>query len=144
MPQTTISRSASARDRITLEHHRLSAQLDLIELTTDPARLPAALERLHVLLDEHFPGEEASDGLHEAIGGATPHLLPAVQHLFDEHRDFLADLHSLTARARWLAAGPLAELRAGLAGLTARLRDHEARENDLFGESVYTDVGSQD
>ena len=144
MPQTTASRSVSARERIALEHRRLSAQLDLIEQTADPARLPADLERLRVLLAEHFAGEEAADGLHEALGGATPHLLPAVQHLFDEHREFLADLHSLTSRARWLAAGPLAELRAGVAGLAARLRDHEAREDDLFGESVYTDIAGQD
>ena len=144
MPQTTASRSVTARERIALEHHRLSAQLDSIELISDPARYPAALERLRELLAEHFAGEEASDGLHEAIGGGTPHLLPAVQHLFDEHREFVADLDGLTGRARELVEGPLADLRAGVAGLIARLRDHEARENDLFGESVYTDVAGQD
>lgn len=144
MPQTAPSRPGDARERIAEEHRHLSELLDRVEEMSAPAGLAAALERLRSLLVAHFESEEADDGLHEAIGGATPHLLPAVQHLFDEHREFLSDVDSLTARAHELAAGPVEDLRLGVAGLAARLRAHEARENELFGESVYTDIGSQD
>jgi len=144
MPHTAASRSGSARERIAREHRQLSELLDCIEGISAPDRLEIELEGLRALLEAHFAGEEDADGLHEAVGRSTPHLLPAVQHLFDEHREFLADLEALTGRACELAAGPVAELCAGVCGLAARLRAHEARENDLFGESVYADVGSQD
>lgn len=144
MPETAVSRPGDARQRIAEEHRHLSELLDQIEDISAPAGLAAALERLRGLLVAHFEGEEADDGLHDAIGCSTPHLLPAVQHLFDEHREFLSDLDALTARARELAAGPVEELRTRVAGLASRLRAHEAEENELFGESVYTDVGSQD
>jgi hypothetical protein len=144
MPQAAASRSGSARERIAREHRQLSELLDRIEGISTPARLALELEGLRALLEAHFAGEEADDGLHEAVGHATPHLLPAVQHLFDEHREVLTELEELTARARELAAGPVADLCTCVCGLAARLRAHEARENDLFGESVYADVGSQD
>jgi hypothetical protein len=144
MAHAAASRSAGTRERIAREHRQLSELLDCIETITAPAQLALELEGLRALLEAHFAGEEDADGLHEVVGRATPHLLPAVQHLFDEHREFLADLEGLTARACELAAGPVAELCAGVNALAARLRAHEARENDLFGESVYADVGSQD
>lgn len=136
--------SGAARERIADEHRRLRILLDQVEATDGPSRLAQGLIELRGLLIEHFHGEEADDGLHEAIGRSTPHLLPAVQHLFDEHRAFLVDLEALIRRARELAAGPMAELESGVARLAERLHAHEERENDLFGESVYADVGSQD
>lgn len=142
MPDASVA--GAARDRIVEEHRHLRLLLDWVETIDGPARLADALGELQTLLIEHFEGEEADDGLHEAVGRSTPHLLPAVQHLFDEHRVFRTDLEALIGGARRLAAGPMAELAAGVAHLAARLRAHEARENDLFGESVYADVGSQD
>ncbi len=142
MPDASVA--GAARDRIVEEHRRLRLLLDRVEVIDAPARLAGELRELRTLLIDHFEGEEADDGLHEAVGRATPHLLPAVQHLFDEHRVFLTDLDSLIRLARRLAAGPMAELADGVAHLAERLRAHEARENDLFGESVYADVGSQD
>lgn len=136
--------SGAARNRIVDEHRRLRTLLDRVETIDGPARLGEELGELRTLLIQHFEGEEADDGLHEAIGDSTPHLLPAVQHLFDEHREFLVDLEALIQRAGEIAAGPMAELEAGVARLAARLRAHEERENELFGESVYADVGSQD
>jgi hypothetical protein len=138
------STAGAARDRIVEEHRHLRILLDRVGEIDGPARLAAELGELQTLLIDHFEGEEADDGLHEAVGRSTPHLLPAVQHLFDEHRQFLTDLEALIGRARQLAAGPMAELHGGVAHLAERLRAHEARENDLFGESVYADVGSQD
>jgi hypothetical protein len=133
----------AARERIDEEHAAMRALLDRIEQTSVPDRLVVELERLDALLDAHFAGEEADDGLHEAIGSTAPHLLPAVQHLFDEHRVFRADIGSIAADARRLAEGPLAELNRRVADLAARLRAHEEREDELFGDSVYTDLGGR-
>lgn len=134
----------AAKHRIEEEHAALRSTLARIERTTDLRALVPQLQELGAALESHFATEEADDGLHEAIGSESPSYLPAVQLLFDEHREMLAQVASLTEKAWVLSEGPLAEVLAGVEALVGRLRAHEARENELFGDAVYTDLGPQD
>jgi hypothetical protein len=129
--------------RIADEHAALRRALDLLEGTRDLERLLPQLASLRRLLVEHFAGEEAADGLHAAVGEAAPSLFPALDHLFEEHRHLIEDLDALIDRATRLAAGPLAEVLAAVAGLAGRLRHHEERENSLLGDSLYTELGGR-
>jgi hypothetical protein len=138
MPKT------AARNRIAEEHAALSALLKSIQRIEAPGRLAVELEKLQTLLREHFATEEAEDGLHAAVDRSAPHLLPAVQQLFDEHRQFLGDLEGLVETAQALSAGPMADLLRGVAELAARLHTHEVQETELFIDSVYTDLGAGD
>jgi len=134
----------AAKQRIEEEHAALRTALERLEATTDLRALVPQLQELGSMLESHFATEEADDGLHEAIGDESPALLPAVQRLFDEHREMLAQVASLTEKAWVLSQGPLAEVLTGIEDLTGKLRAHEARETELFGDAVYTDVGPQD
>ncbi len=136
--------TAAAKTRIADEHAALSALLDEIVQLDAPGRLAEDLEKLQTLLRAHFETEEAEDGLSAAVGRSTPQLLPSVEHLFEEHRQFLGDLDHLLGSARALSNGPMADLLSGVADLAQRLHAHEVEETELFLDSVYTDLGTGD
>lgn len=128
-------------DPIAEEHRALRASLARIEETTDLRLLLPLLEDLRELLAAHFAHEEAVDGLHEVIGDAAPHLLTAVQRLFDEHRECLELLDRLGERARECYEGPVREVLDQVGALAAKLHAHEAQETELLAGAVYEDVG---
>lgn len=132
---------ASSLDEIAEEHRALGVALKSLEAAADPAAILPQLEELRGLLERHFAGEEASDGLPKAVGTNAPHLLAALEGIFDEHREFLKDLDVLTAETRaCIARG--AELKSSVVEFVDRMREHEVRETQLIGDAVYTDVGS--
>ncbi|MCB1035075.1 MAG: hypothetical protein KDD47_14705 [Acidobacteria bacterium] len=135
---------AGTRNRIADEHAQLSALLDEVVLIDAPVRLVPKLEKLHTLLREHFHHEEGKEGLQAALGRSASHLLPTLQHLYDDHQVFLRDLEGLIGRARKLAEGQVRTLMSGVAKLAERLEAHEAEENELFTDAVYTELGGGD
>ncbi len=134
---------ASSLDEIAEEHRALGVALKGLETAGDPAAILPQLEDLRTLLERHFAGEEASDGLPDTVGTNAPHLLAALEGIFDEHREFLKDLDVLAAETRaCLARG--AELRSSVVQFVDRMREHEVRETQLIGDAVYNDVGQAD
>jgi len=142
MPGKPQSESDS-RQRIDDEHRHLNELLAELTATRDLSRVETLLGHLRVLLVTHFATEEAPEGLHELVSKQAAHRLPNLQHLFDEHREFLTRLDRLRDAAAVCQAGPVAKVLDGVAGLAASLRQHELEEEELFGEAFYTDIGGR-
>ena len=135
--------TASSLDEIAEEHRALGDALKRLEAAAEPAAILPQLEDLRRLLERHFAGEEAADGLPRTVGHNAPHLLAALEGIFDEHREFLKDLDVLAAESRaCIARG--AELRSSVVEFVGRMREHEVRETQLIGDAVYTDIGHVD
>ncbi|MEE8526233.1 MAG: hemerythrin domain-containing protein [Thermoanaerobaculia bacterium] len=125
---------------IAAEHRALVEALEALEGTHDPGELRLRLAALRGLLEQHYAGEEAADGLPGVIDANAPHLVASMQRIFDEHRQFLLDLEQLGAEAR-ACVDRNAGLHRGITGLVDRLRDHERRETSLVSDAVNTDIG---
>jgi hypothetical protein len=136
-------RRQAARSRIDDEHRQLGELLLSLVHTHDLQRVEKLLAELHTLLVHHFEGEEGAQGLHSVVGEGASHRLPNLQHLFDEHREFLARLDELRAATARALAGPVKEIAEGIHQLAESLRRHESEEERLFSEAFYTDLGGR-
>jgi hypothetical protein len=123
---------------IEAEHDELRALLGDLEAAPFAELLPL-LEQLRSLLVEHFQTEEGPDGL-EAVTQKQPQFLPRLSEIFDEHRAFLTGLEQLTARVQACAKEQQFALDA-VRALAKKLHEHEAKENELLGDVLYTDLG---
>lgn len=141
-PVTTDDNARTFED-IAAEHRALDKALEVLAGTDDPGELLPRLAKLRGLLEQHYAGEEAADGLPRLIGSNAPHLVASLQRIFDEHRQFLFDLEQLSAEAR-ACVDRNAELHRGIAGFVDRLHDHERRETSLVSDAVNTDLGHGD
>ena len=139
-PQPT---SSEARDRIDEEHHRLRDLLRTLDQTEDRAEIPVLLDGLRTLLVEHFESEEGPDGLHKAVQQLAPRHVHHVEEVIDEHKELLDSLDELRERARVADDGTWPDVCRGGTDLTQRLREHEERENELFDDSLLTDLGGE-
>lgn len=142
-----VPRSGGKRDepsghkrRIEDEHRRIRSSLETLENVADLSALLHTLRELKPILEQHFAHEEADDGIHDIIGLTAPNLVPSVQDLFDEHKQFLQLLGELTsevARAREVIFEWRDRLIQGL-------RSHEERETELFSQAAYSELGAGD
>ncbi len=131
----------SWEETIEHDHHAIKEILERLEATMDPHLLLPILEELRMSLVEHFAREEAPEGLHELISTMSPNTVASLQNVLGEHEDFLVRLDSLIERTRKVVRGPLAEILRDAMALSESLHDHEARETELFTDSVFTDLG---
>jgi len=123
---------------IQAEHDELRALLETLVNTQLEGLLPL-LGQLRNLLVEHFATEEGPDGL-EAITENQPQFLPRLEEIFREHQGFLARLDGIARRVE----GVLRErdtLLIDVRALAHELHEHEAKENELLGDVLYTDLG---
>lgn len=134
----------AARRQIAEEHRALRLLLERLETTSDPQALLLRLDELRGLLARHFAREEAPDGLHGVIDASAPHLVVSVQGLFEEHREYLAELERLAGTVRACLEGPVAEARRGVTELCRKLHEHEAAETLLLAGAMYDDLGGGD
>ncbi len=141
--KTSTPRRQAARSRIDDEHRQLGELLLSLAHTHDLHRVAKLLEDLQTLLVHHFEGEEGAQGLHSVVGEGAAHRLPNLQHLFDDHREFLARLDELRGATARALAGPVKEIGEGIHQLSESLRRHEAEEERLFSEAFYTDLGGR-
>ncbi|NJL29005.1 MAG: hypothetical protein HC897_14510 [Thermoanaerobaculia bacterium] len=139
--QPAATPAQASAQRIADEHRALGTTVHQLETTTDLRQLIPLLQTLRVQLEAHFASEEGDDGLEEAISSDAPHLLSSLQHIFDDHRAFLAHLDDLSAKTRACLDGPVAEILAGSVQLAQDLRAHEERETELLNDALYTDFG---
>ena len=137
------SHRQTARRRIDDEHRQLGELLLSLVHTHDLHRVEKLLGELQTLLVHHFEGEEGGQGLHAVVGEGAAHRLPNLQHLFEEHREFLARLAALRALTAAALAGPAKEIAEGIHHLAESLRRREAEGDRLFGEAFYTDLGGR-
>lgn len=136
--------AATSLEQIVEEHKALADSVDRLEKSTDPHQVLPRLEKLRGQLVHHFEGEEAPGGLRADVRRSAPYLLPSVEKVFSEHREFLDEIDALHDKAEALLRGPLAEILDGVTVLTRKLRDHEMRESELLSDVYYNDYGSAD
>jgi len=139
-PRGSDSRS-DARAKIDDEHRELNRLLQEITQTQDLVRIKAMLADLATLLRAHFETEEGPKGIHEVVGEQASHTLPAVQRLFEEHRQILTRIEQLRIEVADCLDGPVRRTIGGVTSLVEMLHQHEADEEELFANSFYTDLG---
>jgi hypothetical protein len=145
MSDPSSTPSVTGIDAQTLaEHRRIRDLTSQLENNSELRELLTHLAELRLALVPHFFGEEAPDGLYAMIRSMAPRLLGRLDQLEREHQAFLGDIDALAARARLCLAGPVAEVLGEARALARRLRNHEAAEDDILLDTMYTDLGQGD
>jgi len=130
-----------AARQIREEHVRLKELLTRIDATGDLPGLLPLLEDLRDLLASHFAREEAEDAIGPAV--LSSRLQNVAQEILAEHGVFLRDLDRLIAQGKGALETRNAVF-AGMEDLGRRLREHEAKEDDLILDLAETDLGGGD
>lgn len=127
-----------------LDDHRLIGELvGKIALATTAEDTALNLEQLVPLLHRHFREEEDEiGGLHAEIVRRTPQQHQALLDLKAEHARLLEDVQCLLAAAK--SERPAKNLVQLGERLKNQLAAHEAKETELFLDSIWTDFGEGD
>jgi hypothetical protein len=136
-----------------LDEHRecmmLVAELEAcLDRRPEPAKewvaaVQDCLGRLRGALSEHFK-DETEGWLYREMPLRRPRFAPALERLEAEHPEILADLDVVAKKAGSLndpERHHLRELAGHLQLLTARLRRHEAEENEILIAAAVEDTG---
>ncbi len=102
------------------------------------------LLRLRHSLTEHF-GEEGESWLYREVPLRRPRFAPALERLEGEHPDILKALDEVLEKTRIGAKAErhhLRELNGFVQLFTAKLRRHEAEENEILVAAALEDTGS--
>jgi hypothetical protein len=138
-----VSDGPAIGDEILADHRMIRDVAKVVQSTSDLSELLKRLAEFRVLLERHFVTEEAPDGFYETLRITAPRHIVQIDQLKREHPMFLADLDRVSERVKLCLAAKGEVLREARA-LTARLWDHETREDSLFLDSIYTDLGQGD
>jgi hemerythrin len=143
MAEADDRRSAltDAKDEFLDEHRKIMEMTRQVETAPDLVELMSRLREFRSLLESHFSGEEAGDGLYDSIRAIAPRHYGRLDQLEKDHRAFLTEIEKIAERARACLEGPVAEILRGARELTRRLADHEATENQLLFDTIYMDLG---
>lgn len=139
-----------------LDEHRecmklVTALESCLERRPDPAgewlgEVRECLSRLRGSLAEHFR-EETEGWLYREMPLRRPRFAPALERLEQEHPEILRALDEVAGRAAKLSDPErhhLRELSGHLHLLTARLRRHEAEENEILIAAALEETGQGD
>jgi len=107
-----------------------------------PLKLRAQLAVTHTQITDHF-GFEEQNGWKDAVLKQEPRLEHAARGLVDEHRQLVRSLDTLIEEVE--DAQNLDDVfREKVLRWIQRVRDHEARENDLLEDAFVEDLGAGD
>jgi hypothetical protein len=122
----------------------LQALQDVVSADCDatPLRMGNRLAMARTQVTEHFAWEE-SNGWATAILQQEPRLEHAVRHLLQEHRELTQSLDTLIDEAAAIQHADK-PFREKVLRWIERVRDHEARENELLEEAFEEDLGAGD
>lgn len=135
--------AAAARKRLLEDHLEISRLSGEVSKTTDAKAMLAHLAKLKPLLERHFREEEAEfDGLHAGVRKRTPEQTLALKSLELDHTKLLEMVGKLRALATKPAAGKT--LCKHGSELHEFLCTHEARENEVFLDSIWNEIGEGD
>jgi len=123
------------------EHRSIRECVQRIESSRSLVELVDLLAEFRGLLVRHFLNEEASDGFFDAMRNSASRQLTKLDQLAKEHWELLSQLDRLSEGARACLAGPVAAVLTEAQALAHRIRTHEAAENALLLDTVYTDFG---
>lgn len=114
---------------------RANGQADWIEQVRD------AVGGLESALDRHQRETEAPDGLFAEIVDQSPHLVPAVDSLREEHREMASKCYAIRDSAAEPDVSP-AELRRGIVGLLGNIMMHRQNGAELVFDACNVDLGT--
>jgi hypothetical protein len=140
--QAPSAQKPTPRD-ILAEHDRLQQLIGRLDETRQLDTFVPLLEDLEGLLRQHFEHEEEPHGLLEDISSHAPQNLDSLEEILDEHPEIIAELQVLIGQAKSDDVSPT-DVFGGYRRLKERLLDHERRENQLFMDSFYLDIGDCD
>jgi hypothetical protein len=106
------------------------------------AGLRARLGAAHAHITEHFRFEEQNGYMH-AVRAREPRLERAIHQLAEEHRQLARSLEALIERARDTTSLD-DRFRDEVREWVERVRQHEARENDIVQDAFNLDIGAED
>jgi hemerythrin HHE cation binding domain-containing protein len=144
---TTADRERLERDhaeQLLSEDRRVAAMAGAVRRRQGLGALAHALKDLRATLVNHFAGEEEPDGFFDVIIDRAPVFIGRVEQLRHEHTTFLRDVDLILDRVRACLVGPVAEIMRDAAALAERIERHEAREGNLLGDAMRTDIGAGD
>jgi hypothetical protein len=96
------------------------------------------------MLEQHFAGEEASDGLFEMLRENAPERQRAIEDLAQQHRDMLSRIRTLTELAQTEGLETDEEIVEQAHRIADAFGEHEAAENALLLDVFNTDIGGSD
>jgi len=132
----TMSEAGNAAEQIGEEHRSVRLLAKALGETTNIKDLADLLFELETELIPHFEAEEGPNGLEKAVREEAPRNLVQVGRLLEEHKLILKELEELTDHVK--------KVRRGAVHLGRRLMEHEAAENELLVDTLYTDIGAAD
>lgn len=135
---------AHSREQIVEEHRRILDMTQRIKNAPDLVELLQRFQEFRLLLKHHFEGEEAPDGFYDFVRSTAPEHLARLDQLEKEHQTLLSEIDRLADRARACLKGPVAEILKQAGDLGGRVHEHEASENRLLLDAIYTDDGQGD
>jgi hypothetical protein len=121
---------------------RLLEEAVLSESGQGLMQLHARLARTYNDIADHFRFEE-QDGYMAAVRKREPRLERAIRELAGEHAQLTESLNTLMAKAK-IATTLDDELRQQLRAWVERVREHEARENQLVQGAFNLDIAGED
>jgi iron-sulfur cluster repair protein YtfE (RIC family) len=133
--------ATGVEEQILAEHRKIRELGQRIENSRSLVELLELLKEFRALLELHFMSEEAPEGFFDAMRNTASRPLTKVDQLEKEHWALLAGLDRVSEGARVCLAGPVAAVLTEARALARRIRTHEAAENALLLDTVYTDLG---
>ena len=128
-------------EQILTEHQKIRELVERIENSRSLVELLDLLKEFHTVLELHFMSEEAPDGFFDSMRTTGSRPLTKVDQLEKEHWALLATVDRVSEEARVCLAGPVAAVLTEARALARRIRTHEAAENALLLDTMYTDLG---
>ena len=131
----------NSKKRILDDHREIGELLAQCTTATKASQVLENMQKLRALLGRHFAEEEGQlGGLHDSIHTRAPRFENSLQGLIEEHRQLLESVNELIDQAG-KSADDDPKLREMSKSLQARFAAHEARETEIFVESLWTDIG---
>jgi hypothetical protein len=115
------------------QHRTIRKCLSELQQVNHLAQSVELLDHLTGVLVPHFELEEDPSGILGTVEANAPHLLRTLAGVFAEHPAILAQVHQLRA--------DLESCQASIDTLVAVVADHEERENAVFTDALYVDLG---
>jgi len=131
-------------ERLTAADRRIAAMAQSLRGVQGLGQLAQSVRHLRDILEVHFSNEEAPDGFFDMIRDRAGLYVARVEQLRQEHVALMRDADAMLDQIRACVAGPVADIRTQASTLADRIERHEARESDLLGDAMSTDVGAGD